>query len=79
MTYNFPVYHWLKAHRTRLLGYAAMLLSTIQISFDQIRDLIPEKHRPLVLFLFGLVVASVGWLNAQRAQENASDTETNSN
>jgi len=61
---------WLKDHRTRLLGYLAMLLSTIQLSFDQIRDLIPEKHRPLILFIFGLVVASVGWLNAQRNTED---------
>jgi hypothetical protein len=51
-----------------------MLLSTIQLSFDQIRDLIPEAHRPLILFLFGLVVASVGWLNAQReVPQDASD------
>lgn len=55
---------WLNSHKTRIVGYAAVIFGFLQLNFDQVKDLIPEKDRGIAVFAVGIVVAIIGHMNA---------------
>ena len=54
---------WLKSHHT-LIGFLAMFVAATQLNSEYILQLIPEHGRPLILFGFGMISATISWVNS---------------
>jgi hypothetical protein len=50
-------------HKVKILGILAIVFGTLQLQFEQIKELIPEKDRGFALVIFGALASIFGYIN----------------